>query len=234
MPPSKNCSGSVKRTSGKSSHFSIKRKTLLIGVCVCVFNPYSRLVQQHQQAQQQLQQQQQPNARPNQTTPNEAARLQAEIQALKQRLQETGARSENELEQWRKVVEQEKGRADQNEKAAQEMHKRIQVSEAPIEIYMWKRSFSPTARLIADNGQATAAASATDSAAAKAGRRRTSTTASAAAAAATVAKCTATDARIGKIAQRTASVECRTRTIPSAARDARAGAGKEPGKNLIL
>lgn len=84
-----------------------------------------RLVQQHQQLQQQ--QQQQPGARPNQTSPAEANRLQAEIQALKQRLQETGARSENELEQWRKVVEQEKGRADQNEKAAQEMHKRIQV-----------------------------------------------------------------------------------------------------------
>lgn len=43
----------------------------------------------------------------------------AENNALKQRLQETGARSENELEQWRKVVEQEKARADQGEKAAQ-------------------------------------------------------------------------------------------------------------------
>lgn len=59
--------------------------------------------------------------------PQESQRLQAEIQALKQRLQETGARGDNELEQWRKVVEQEKNRADQAEKAANEMHKRVQV-----------------------------------------------------------------------------------------------------------
>lgn len=52
-------------------------------------------------------------------TPAENQRLLAENNALKQRLQETGARSENELEQWRKVVEQEKTRADQAEKAAQ-------------------------------------------------------------------------------------------------------------------
>lgn len=85
-------------------------------------------MQQYQQLQQQQQQQPpQPGPRQNQTSPAEANRLQAEIQALKQRLQETGARSENELEQWRKVVETEKGRADQNEKTAQEAHKRIQV-----------------------------------------------------------------------------------------------------------
>lgn len=77
------------------------------------------MAQQHPQQPQQ--------ARPNQTSPAEAQRLQAEINALKQRLQETGARGENELEQWRKVVEQEKGRADQSERNAQELHKRIQV-----------------------------------------------------------------------------------------------------------
>lgn len=65
-----------------------------------------------------------PNQHPN--TP-ETQRLQAEIHALKQRLQETGARGDNELEQWRKVVEQEKNRADQAEKAATEMHKHVQV-----------------------------------------------------------------------------------------------------------
>lgn len=65
---------------------------------------------------------------PNQGNPQESQRLQAEIQALKQRLQETGARGDNELEQWRKVVEQEKNRADQAEKAATEMHKHVQVS----------------------------------------------------------------------------------------------------------
>lgn len=79
------------------------------------------------QQQQQLQQQQQRGGQPHQTSPAEAQRLQAEIQALKQRLQETGARGENELEQWRKVVEQEKNRGDQAEKAANDMHKRIQV-----------------------------------------------------------------------------------------------------------
>lgn len=85
-------------------------------------------MQQYQQLQQQQQQQPpQPGPRQNQTSPAEANRLQAEIQALKQRLQETGARSENELEQWRKVVETEKARADQNEKTAQEAHKRLQV-----------------------------------------------------------------------------------------------------------
>lgn len=52
-------------------------------------------------------------------TPAENQRLLAENNALKQRLQETGSRGENELEQWRKVVEQEKTRADQAEKAAQ-------------------------------------------------------------------------------------------------------------------
>lgn len=52
-------------------------------------------------------------------TPAENQRLLAENNALKQRLQETGSRGENELEQWRKVVEQEKSRADQAEKAAQ-------------------------------------------------------------------------------------------------------------------
>lgn len=61
------------------------------------------------------------------SNPQESQRLQAEIQALRQRLQETGARGDNELEQWRKVVEQEKSRADQAEKAATEMHKRVQV-----------------------------------------------------------------------------------------------------------
>lgn len=60
--------------------------------------------------------------------PQESQRLQAEINALKQRLQETGARGENELDQWRKVVEQEKIRADQSEKAANEMHKHVQVN----------------------------------------------------------------------------------------------------------
>lgn len=69
-----------------------------------------RLLQEHEKKQQQR------NLPP---TPAENQRLLAENNALKQRLQETGARSENELEQWRKVVEQEKARADQGEKAAQ-------------------------------------------------------------------------------------------------------------------
>lgn len=70
-----------------------------------------------------------PNQHPN--TP-ETQRLQAEIHALKQRLQETGARGDNELEQWRKVVEQEKNRADQAEKAATDMHKHVQVIHCSV------------------------------------------------------------------------------------------------------
>lgn len=67
--------------------------------------------------------------------PQESQRLQAEINALKQRLQETGARGENELDQWRKVVEQEKNRADQSEKAANEMHKHVQVINQRVHYY---------------------------------------------------------------------------------------------------
>lgn len=86
--------------------------------------------------QQQLEQEQkkhppQPGSRNLPPTPD-TQRLVAEINALKQRLQETGARSENELEQWRKVVEQEKTRADQAEKAAQELMKRTQALEKVI------------------------------------------------------------------------------------------------------
>lgn len=74
----------------------------------------NRLVQQHQEVEkrlQELEKQKQPPPQPGQRnlppTPDQQ-RLIAEINALKQRLQETGARSENEVEQWRKVVEQEK------------------------------------------------------------------------------------------------------------------------------
>lgn len=73
----------------------------------------NRLVQQHQELEKRLQelekqkQPQQPGQRNLPPTPDQQ-RLIAEINALKQRLQETGARSENEVEQWRKVVEQEK------------------------------------------------------------------------------------------------------------------------------
>lgn len=49
------------------------------------------------------------------------------------RLQETGARGDNELEQWRKVVEQETTRADQAEKTAQDLQKRIQVMEKQLQ-----------------------------------------------------------------------------------------------------
>lgn len=89
--------------------------------------------------QQQLEQEQkkhppQPGSRNLPPTPD-TQRLVAEINALKQRLQETGARSENELEQWRKVVEQEKMRADQAEKAAQELMKRTQALEKVISIF---------------------------------------------------------------------------------------------------
>lgn len=70
-------------------------------------------MQQHQELEKRLQelekqkQPQQPGQRNLPPTPDQQ-RLIAEINALKQRLQETGARSENEVEQWRKVVEQEK------------------------------------------------------------------------------------------------------------------------------
>ena len=72
----------------------------------------NRLVQQHQELEKRLQEAekakpQQPGQRNLPPTPDQQ-RLIAEINALKQRLQETGARSENEVEQWRKVVEQEK------------------------------------------------------------------------------------------------------------------------------
>lgn len=72
----------------------------------------NRLVQQHQELEKRLQesekkQPQQPGQRNLPPTPDQQ-RLIAEINALKQRLQEIGARSENEVEQWRKVVEQEK------------------------------------------------------------------------------------------------------------------------------
>lgn len=73
----------------------------------------NRLVQQHQELEKRLQelekqkQPQQPGQRNLPPTPDQQ-RLVAEINALKQRLQESGARSENEVEQWRKVVEQEK------------------------------------------------------------------------------------------------------------------------------
>lgn len=70
------------------------------------------LVQQHQELEKRLldaekKQPQQPGQRNLPPTPDQQ-RLIAEINALKQRLQESGARSENEVEQWRKVVEQEK------------------------------------------------------------------------------------------------------------------------------
>lgn len=69
-------------------------------------------MQQHQELEKRLQdsekkQPQQPGQRNLPPTPDQQ-RLIAEINALKQRLQEGGARSENEVEQWRKVVEQEK------------------------------------------------------------------------------------------------------------------------------
>lgn len=69
-------------------------------------------MQQHQELEKRLQdsekkQPQQPGQRNLPPTPDQQ-RLIAEINALKQRLQESGARSENEVEQWRKVVEQEK------------------------------------------------------------------------------------------------------------------------------
>lgn len=87
----------------------------LILFLVFAFLSYHRLVQQHQEMEKRLQelekQQKQPQPQPGQRnlppTPDQQ-RLIAEINALKQRLQETGARSENEVEQWRKVVEQEK------------------------------------------------------------------------------------------------------------------------------
>lgn len=83
--------------------------------CRFFFVYNNRLVQQHQEVEKRLQelekQKQQPQPQPGQRnlppTPDQQ-RLIAEINALKQRLQETGARSENEVEQWRKVVEQEK------------------------------------------------------------------------------------------------------------------------------
>lgn len=89
---------------------------LCLCVCVVVVHRLNRLVQQHQEMEKRLQElekqkQQQPPQQPGQRnlppTPDQQ-RLIAEINALKQRLQETGARSENEVEQWRKVVEQEK------------------------------------------------------------------------------------------------------------------------------
>lgn len=80
-------------------------------VCVCFFT-LNRLVQQQQELEKRLlesekKQPQQPGQRNLPPTPDQQ-RLIAEINALKQRLQETGARSENEVEQWRKVVEKEK------------------------------------------------------------------------------------------------------------------------------
>jgi vacuolar-type H+-ATPase subunit I/STV1 len=64
---------------------------------------------------------------PQQPNSQEMQNLKSEIARLKQLLQETGSRGDNELEQWRKVVEAEKNRADQAEKAATELHKRVQV-----------------------------------------------------------------------------------------------------------
>lgn len=49
------------------------------------------------------------------------------------RLQESGARGDNELEQWRKVVETETARADQAEKIASDLQKRIQVMEKQLQ-----------------------------------------------------------------------------------------------------
>lgn len=83
-------------------------------------------MQQHQEVEkrlQELEKQKQPPQQPGQRnlppTPDQQ-RLIAEINALKQRLQETGARSENEVEQWRKVVEQEKVACDSFNSASQE------------------------------------------------------------------------------------------------------------------
>lgn len=77
--------------------------------------------------------------------PAEIQAMQKEIQALQQKLLESekalaavgtqqqqqqqaaAGASREEIEQWRKVIEQEKNRADMADKAAQEMHKRIQV-----------------------------------------------------------------------------------------------------------
>lgn len=42
-------------------------------------------------------------------------------------LHESGSRDDAELEQWRKVIEQETQRADQAEKTSQDLQKRIQV-----------------------------------------------------------------------------------------------------------
>lgn len=84
-------------------------------------------------SEQELQRQRQENqrlkegGRSPQPSSHESQRLQAEIQALKQKLQETAARGDTEMEQWRKVVEQEKNRADQAEKNVGELHKKIQV-----------------------------------------------------------------------------------------------------------
>ncbi|KAG5882397.1 hypothetical protein JTB14_020537 [Gonioctena quinquepunctata] len=77
----------------------------------------------------------------------EIAKLQQQLQALQKErethrqradkaeklLHESGARGDSELEQWRKVVQQETDRADQAEKAAQDLQKRIQVMEKQLQ-----------------------------------------------------------------------------------------------------
>lgn len=63
----------------------------------------------------------------------ETQNLKTEVARLKQMLQDTGSRGDNEMEQWRKVVEQEKVRADQAEKAAAELHKRVQLMEKQLQ-----------------------------------------------------------------------------------------------------
>lgn len=121
MPPSLNCKCSAKRTKG--SIFRPNRFTITIGLhismktIITVCFSFQRLQKSPQQGHH----------------PQESQRLQAEINALKQRLQETNSRGEHEMEQWRKVVETEKNRADQSEKAANEMHQHVQVHVLTIQ-----------------------------------------------------------------------------------------------------
>lgn len=65
-------------------------------------------------------------------------------------LHESGSRDDAELEQWRKVIEQETQRADQAEKTSQDLQKRIQVGprKTPnqemsyFSFRLWRNSFS--------------------------------------------------------------------------------------------
>ena len=62
-------------------------------------------------------------------SPQQIQQMQQEIARLQQMLQESGSRGNGnaaELEQWRKVIEQEKARADKAEMAIQEFQKHAQ------------------------------------------------------------------------------------------------------------